>query len=126
MRAIQYASFGGPEVLESVDVPEPHAAANQIRVAVKAVGVNPVDWKIRQSMMGGEFPRGTGIEVAGVVDEVGGEIIDVAVGDAVFGFTQDGAADFALLEHYAPIPASLEFAGAAPLPVADEAASPPL
>ncbi len=43
MRAIQFASFGGPEVLEQVEVPEPHAAAGQIRVAVKAVGVNPAD-----------------------------------------------------------------------------------
>ena len=115
MRAIQFTSFGGPEVLELVEVPEPHATANQIRVAVKAVGVNPVDWKFRQGMVGGELPRGTGLEVAGVVDEVGDEIADMAVGDAVFGFTQDGAAEFAVLEHYAPIPSSLDFAGAAAL-----------
>ena len=71
MKAIQYQASGGPEVLEVVDVPEPHAAANQIRVAVKAVGVNPADWKSRRGLMGGELPRGTGSEVAGVVDEVG-------------------------------------------------------
>jgi NADPH:quinone reductase-like Zn-dependent oxidoreductase len=123
MRAIQFKSFGGPEVLELVEVPEPHAAPKEIRVAVKAVGVNPVDWKFRQGMMGGEFPRGTGLEVSGVVDEVGDGITDVAVGDAVFGFTQDGAADFAVLEHYAPIPSSLDFAGAAALPVAVETAT---
>jgi NADPH:quinone reductase-like Zn-dependent oxidoreductase len=123
MRAIQYKSFGGPEVLELVDAPEPHAAANQIRVAVKAVGINPVDWKFRQGMMGGEFPRGTGLEVSGVVDEVGDEVTDVAVGDAVFGSTQDGAADFAVLEHYARIPSSLDFAGAAALTVAVETAT---
>ena len=73
--------------------------------------------------MGGELPRGTGLEVAGVVDEVGDEISDVAVGDAVFGSTQNGAAEFAVLEHYAPIPASLDFAGAAGLPVAVETAT---
>jgi NADPH:quinone reductase-like Zn-dependent oxidoreductase len=123
VRAIQFKSFGGPEVLELVDVPEPHATAKQIRLAVKAVGVNPVDWKFRQGMIGGELPRGTGLEVSGVVDEVGDEITDVAVGDAVFGFTQDGAADFAVLEHYAPIPASLDFASAAALPVAVETAA---
>ncbi len=49
MRAIQFDSFGGPEVLVSVHVAEPHAGADQIRVAVKAVGVNPVDWKIRRA-----------------------------------------------------------------------------
>ena len=122
MRAIQFNSFGGPEVLEVVDVPEPHAKENEIRVAVKAVGVNPVDWKFRQGMMGGEFPRGTGLEVSGVVDQVGAAVTGVAVGDAVFGFTQDGAAQFAVLEHFAPIPTSLDFAGAAALPVAVETA----
>jgi NADPH:quinone reductase-like Zn-dependent oxidoreductase len=123
MRAFQYKTFGGPEVLELVELPEPHATAKQIRVAVKAVGVNPADWKLRQGMMGGELPRGTGLEVAGVVDEVGNEISDVAVGDAVFGSAQNGAAEFAVLEHYAPIPDSLDFAGAAGLPVAVETAT---
>jgi len=123
MKAIQYKAFGGPEVLEVVDAPEPHAAANQIRVAVKAVGVNPADWKSRRGLMGGDLPRGTGSEVAGVVDEVGSEIGDVAVGDGVFGSTRNGAAEFAVLEHYAPIPASLDFAGAAALTVAVETAT---
>jgi NADPH:quinone reductase and related Zn-dependent oxidoreductases len=95
MKAVQFKAFGGPEVLEVVDAPEPHAAANQIRVAVKAVGVNPADWKSRRGIMGGDLPRGTGSEIAGVVDEVGAEIDDVAVGDTVFGSTRNGAAEFA-------------------------------
>jgi NADPH:quinone reductase-like Zn-dependent oxidoreductase len=125
MRAIQYASFGGPEVLEVADVPEPHAAPGQVRVAVKAVGVNPVDWKVRQGMMGGELPHRTGLEVAGVVDELGEGVTDVSIGDRVFGSVAsgDGAAEFALLEHYARIPASLDFAAAAALPVAVETAT---
>jgi NADPH:quinone reductase-like Zn-dependent oxidoreductase len=125
MRAMQFASFGEPEVLAPVEVAEPHAAAGQIRVAVKAVGVNPVEWKLRKGMMGGDLPRGTGIEVAGVVDEVGGAITDVSVGDEVFGSVQggNGAADFAVLEHYARIPPSLDFAHAAGLPVAVETAT---
>ena len=124
MRAIQYKSYGGPEVLELVEVAEPHAAANQLRVAVKAVGVNPVDWKFRQGMMGGDLPRRTGIEVAGVAEEVGDGIDDVKLGDRVFGpvVGGDGAADFALLENYALVPQSLDFAGAAALPVAVETA----
>jgi NADPH:quinone reductase-like Zn-dependent oxidoreductase len=115
MRAIKFESFGGPEVLRAVEVPEPHAGANQIRVAVKAVGINPIDWKFRQGMMRGDLPRRTGLEVAGVVDELGEGITDVSIGDGVFGSVEggNGAADFALLEHYAPIPPSLDFAGAA-------------
>ncbi|MGO9762700.1 MAG: NADP-dependent oxidoreductase [Solirubrobacteraceae bacterium] len=125
MRAIQFERFGGPEVLATVEVAEPHAAASQIRVAVKAVGVNPVDWKVRQGLMGGELPQGTGREVAGVVDEVGAGVSDVSVGDEVFGSVEggNGAADFALLEHYARIPPSLDFAGAAALTVAVETAA---
>lgn len=125
MRAIQFDTFGGPEVLASVEVPEPHAVAGRIRVAVRAVGVNPVDWKFRQGMMGGDLPRGTGLEVAGVVDEVGEGVTDVNPGDAVFGSVEggNGAADFALLEHYARIPPPLDFAGAAGLTVAVETAA---
>lgn len=125
MKAIQFDSFGGPEVLALVEAPEPHAAAGQVRVAVKAVGVNPADWKFRQGMMGGDLPRGTGLEVAGVVDEVGDGVTDVSVGDAVFGSVEggNGAAELALLEHYARIPPSLDFAGAAGLTVAVETAA---
>lgn len=124
MKAIAYREFGGPEVLELVDAPDPHPAPGQIRVAVRAAGINPVDWKMRQGMMGGDLPQRTGREVAGVVDELGDGVTDVAVGDAVFGFAADGggAAELALAVDYAPIPPSLDFAGAAGLPVAVETA----
>jgi len=120
MKAIQFNRFGGPEVLEVVELPDPHPEPGQIRVAVRAVGVNPIDWKVRTGMMGGELPQTTGREVAGIVDEVGAGVSDVAPGDEVFGFAAGGggAAELALLSDYAPIPPSLDFAGAAALPVA--------
>ena len=112
-------------MLAVVEVPEPRPSAGQIRVAVKAVGINPVDWKFRQGMMGGDLPRGTGLEVAGVVDELGDGVSDVSIGDEVFGSVEggNGAADFALLAHYARIPPSLDFAVAAGLTVAVETAA---
>lgn len=124
MKAIQFSRFGGPEVLELVELPDPHPGPGQIRVAVRAAAVNPVDWKMRSGMMGGELPQTTGREVAGVVDEVGDGVTDVAPGDAVFGFAAGGggAAEYALLADYAPIPPSLDFADAAGLPVAVETA----
>ena len=124
MNAVQYSQFGGPEVLELVDVPDPHPGPGQIRVRVRAVGINPIDWKVRSGMMGGDLPKRTGLEVAGIVDELGEGVTDVAVGDRVFGSAAggDGAAERALLEHYAPIPGSLEFAAAAALTVAVETA----
>ncbi|MGI8712491.1 MAG: NADP-dependent oxidoreductase [Solirubrobacteraceae bacterium] len=122
MKAIQYTEFGGPEVLQMAELPEPHAGDGQIRVAVRAVGINPVDWKVRSGTMGGQVPNTTGLEVSGVVDEVGSGVSDAVVGDEVFGSTSGGAAEFAVLEHYAPIPPSLDFVVAAGLTVAVETA----
>jgi NADPH:quinone reductase-like Zn-dependent oxidoreductase len=124
VKAIQYSRFGGPEVLELVELPDPHPAPGQIRVAVRAVGVNPIDWKLRSGMRGGDLPQRTGGEVAGVVDELGHGVTEVAVGDEVFGFAADfdGAAELALSADVAPIPPSLDFARAAALPVAVETA----
>jgi NADPH:quinone reductase-like Zn-dependent oxidoreductase len=110
-----------------VDLPDPHPGPGQIRVAVHAAGVNPSDWKARQGELGGELPQTTGRDVAGVVDQIGQGVTDVAVGDRVFGFSGGsagaGAAELALLSDYAPIPPSLDFAGAAALPVVLETAT---
>jgi NADPH:quinone reductase-like Zn-dependent oxidoreductase len=125
MKAIQFSEFGGPEVLEVVELPDPHPGPGQIRVAVRAVGINPIDWKVRSGAMGGELPQTTGREVAGVVDELGDGVTDAAVGDKVFGWADGGAgaAELALMAEYWPIPASLDFAHAASLPVAVETAA---
>ena len=104
MKAVQYAAFGGPEVLELVDVPEPHPGPSQVRIAVRAVGVNPIDWKLRSGAMGGELPRGTGVEAAGIVDELGDGVTGVAVGDRVFGPAANAAAEQALLNEFAAMP----------------------
>lgn len=125
MKAVQFSQFGGPEVLEVVDLPDPRPSPGQIRVAVRAAGVNPIDWKVRSGSMGGDLPQTTGREVAGIVDQLGEGVTDVAVGDRVFGFSDggDGAAELTLLSDYAPIPPSLDFAAAASLPVAVETAT---
>jgi len=123
MRALQYAEYGPPEVLRVVDVEEPHAVARQIRVAVKAVGVNPVDWKVRKGLMKGALPAIPGSDVAGVVDEVGADVAGVSTGDEVFGFAvSGGTAQYAVVGHFAAMPAGMSFAEAAGLPVAVETA----
>jgi NADPH:quinone reductase-like Zn-dependent oxidoreductase len=124
MKGVQYSQFGGPEVLELVELPDPHPAPGQIRAAVRAAGVNPVDSKMRSGMMGGDLPQTVGREVAGIVDELGDGVSDVAIGDKVFGFAAagGGAAELALMADYAPIPPSLDFPKAASLPVAVETA----
>ena len=125
MKAVRFSQFGGPEVLEIVDLPDPHAGPGQVRIAVRAAGVNPSDWKKREGLMDEGLPQTLGYEAAGVVDEVGEGVTDVAVGDRVFGLSADGAAqaELAVLSFYSPIPASLDFAGAAALPAAIETAT---
>jgi hypothetical protein len=110
LKAVRITQFGGPEVLEIVELPEPHPGPGQVRIAVRAAGVNPSDWKKRKGLMDGELPQTMGHEAAGVVDELGEGVADVAVGDRVFGFSAEGAAqaELAVLSDYAPIPPSLD------------------
>jgi NADPH:quinone reductase-like Zn-dependent oxidoreductase len=124
MKAAQFSRFGGPEVLEIADLPDPHPGPGEVRIAVRAAGVNASDWKKRQGLMDQELPQTMGHEVAGIVDELGDGVTNIAVGDRVFGFCAGAAqAELAVLPHYAPIPPSLDFAAAAALPVAVETAA---
>ena len=120
MKAVRFNQFGGPEVLEIVDLTDPHPGRGEVRIAVRAAGVNPSDWKKRKGLMDRELPQTVGHEAAGVVDELGEGVLDVAVGDRVFGFSAEGAAqaELAVLSSFAPVPPSLDFAGAAALPAA--------
>lgn len=124
MRAARFSRFGGPEVLEIVDLPEPHPGPGQVRIATRAAGVSLSDWKKRKGLMDPELPQTLGHEAAGVVDELGEGVTDVAAGDRVFGVCAEGAAqaELAVLSAYAPIPPSLDFPAAAALPAAIETA----
>jgi NADPH:quinone reductase-like Zn-dependent oxidoreductase len=125
MKAVQFSRFGGPEVLEIVDLPDPHAGPGDVRIKVRAAGVNASDWKKRQGLMDEDLPQTLGYEAAGLVDEIGEGVTDVAPGDRVFGLSGAGAAqaELAVLSAWAPIPPSLDFAGAAALPSAVETAA---
>ncbi|MEW2164558.1 NADP-dependent oxidoreductase [Streptomyces sp. NPDC007084] len=125
MKAVRFSRFGGPEVLEIVELPDPRPGPGQVRIAVRAAGVNASDWKKRAGLMDEDLPQTLGYEAAGVVDQLGEGVTDVAVGDRVYGFSPEGAAqaELAVLSHYAPIPPSLDFAEAATLPAAVETAT---
>ncbi|MER6812883.1 NADP-dependent oxidoreductase [Spirillospora sp. NPDC000708] len=127
MRAVIFAEYGDPSVLEVVETERPEPGPGQVRVAVRAAGVNPIDVKLRSgSMAGGKplaAPRRLGFEVSGVVDAVGDGVADAAVGDAVAGWPVGGGyAEYALLSVYAAKPDALTWEQAAALPVAGEAA----
>jgi NADPH:quinone reductase-like Zn-dependent oxidoreductase len=123
MRAFQFHSYGGPEVLQLVETDEPHAGAGQVRIAVRATGVNPVDWKVREGLFGADpssLPKIPGVDVAGIVDEVG-EGVEATVGEEVVGFAIGGAnAEFTLLQDFIRKPATSSWAEAAVLPIALE------
>ncbi len=126
MRKVSFAEFGGPDVLRLVDAEEPHAGPGRIRVSVRAAGVNPADWRIREGQVIGahpvELPAGVGLDAAGVVDEVGEGVEGVAVGDRVFGEGADTYAEFAVLSAWARMPEGLTFEEAAGYPSVVETA----
>jgi NADPH2:quinone reductase len=89
MRAVAIERFGGPEVLQLVDLPDPQAGPGQVRVAVHAAGTNPVDASNRSdgSWAGFDLPHVPGYDVAGVVDQVGEGVDTVSVGLPVMAMT---------------------------------------
>ncbi len=117
MRALQYTTYGGPEVLDVGETDQPHAGPGQIRIVVRAASVNPIDWKTFGGMLaGGKEMSGTGhlgYDAAGVVDEVGEGVEGVSVGDEVMGLGRDTMAESAVLTAWVAKPASVDWAVAA-------------
>lgn len=126
MKAVQFSEYGGPDVLQIVEAEEPHAGPGQVRIAVRASGVNGLDWKVRAGLvrdfMPVTLPSGSGLDAAGVVDEVGDGVTDVVVGDAVFGSGSATLAQYAVLTDWTAKPAALSFEEAAGYPVPVETA----
>src|SRR4051794_17949821 len=90
MRAAGVTEFGGPEALHIVDVPEEHAGPGQVRLRVTAAAVNPTDTYLVLGAYADRDPVKNppwvpGMDVAGVVDEVGEGVEHVVVGEAVMG-----------------------------------------
>src|SRR5664279_4493218 len=76
MKAARFSRIGGPEVLEIVDLPEPYAGSGEVRIAVRAAGLNTSSWKKRQGLMDQELPQTLGYEASGIVDELGQGVTD--------------------------------------------------
>jgi NADPH:quinone reductase-like Zn-dependent oxidoreductase len=79
MKAVRFSEYGGPEVLEVVEVPDPVPGDGEVVVRVKAAGINPGEAKIRSGALHDRwpatFPSGEGSDLAGVVEGTGEEVI---------------------------------------------------
>ncbi|WP_020666838.1 NADP-dependent oxidoreductase [Amycolatopsis nigrescens] len=88
MKAVSFAEFGGPEVLELVELDRPEPGQGEVLVRVRATSVNPADWKIRSGKVGGDLvtlPAVLGLDVSGVVERTGEGVTGFAPGDEVYG-----------------------------------------
>ncbi len=103
-RAVRFDKYGGLEVLQVVEVDRPTPGPGKVLVRVKAAGINPGEASIRKGLFAerwpSTFPSGQGSDLAGIVEEVGPGVANVAVGDEVIGFTNDRSsqAEFVLVE----------------------------
>jgi NADPH:quinone reductase-like Zn-dependent oxidoreductase len=125
VQAVVLNRFGGPEELRLAEVDRPDPGPGQVRLRVRAVGVNPFDAKVRSGDMEAVFttplPTILGLEVAGVVDALGRGVTGLSVGDEVLGWSDTGAyAEYALATTVARKPAGLSWERAVTLPVAVE------
>ena len=89
MKEVIYNKFGNIDVLEMHETEMFNLNTGEVAVQVKAVSINPLDWKIRKGemklMTGSKFPKRTGIDFAGVVTQTGNDTGNFKVGDEVFG-----------------------------------------
>jgi NADPH:quinone reductase-like Zn-dependent oxidoreductase len=126
MQAIRQRSYGGPEVLELVEVDRPSPRPTEVLVRVLGAGVNPVDWKTRAGAgMRLTLPATVGWDVSGVVEQVGRGVTRFEPGDEVFGMPRfpgmaGGYAQYvtARSRQLARKPASISHEEAAGLPLA--------
>lgn len=130
MRAVALNEYGGPEVLEVMDLPDPKVGPDVVLVRTRAAGVNPVDYKMREGGIDGRFPSHfpliPGWDLAGTVEEVGPDVREFRSGDEVIGYVRRDHVQLgtyaelvpAPLRTLAPKPASVGWAEAGSLPLA--------
>ncbi|MDQ0093748.1 NADP-dependent oxidoreductase [Paeniglutamicibacter psychrophenolicus] len=129
MKAMAYASYGGVEKLEQLELPLPKVGPGTVRIKIKAAGVNPVDWKIMAGyldpIMDVHFPAVPGWDVAGVVDAVGFDTPEFNIGDEVHAYGRRDTVGIGSFAQYITLPAGavahkpkqLSFEEAAALPL---------
>lgn len=133
MKAIAQDRYGSPEVLELVDLPDPVANDDQVRIQVRAASINPYDWHHMRGTpypfraqigLRGPKPRIRGADFAGVVESVGRNVTGFAPGDEVAGGAGGSLAELVVVNpsRLAHKPTAVSFEQAASVPIAGETA----
>jgi NADPH:quinone reductase-like Zn-dependent oxidoreductase len=129
MKAIALTEFGPADVMSLQDLPDPLVGPDSVLIEVRAAGVNPVDWKIREGHLRGVFPHHTplipGWDVAGVVKAVGPSVVGFGVGDDVMAYARKDTVEHGTYAELVAVadravsrkPASFGFAEAGGLPL---------
>jgi NADPH:quinone reductase-like Zn-dependent oxidoreductase len=125
-RAVRFDKYGDLDVLQVVEVDRPIPGPGKVLVRVKAAGINPGEASIRKGLFADRwpatFPSGQGSDLAGVVEEIGSGVANVAVGDEVIGFTNDRSSQAELVlvdsSNLVPRPANVSWEQAGGLFVA--------
>jgi len=128
MKALQYNEYGSTDVLHWNEIPTPEIKDDQVLVQVKAASINPTDTKIRNGQMKlmtmfmGSFPRGMGLDFAGIITQIGSDVTNLKVGDSVFGSAGMTGASFADYvktdaKNVTTLPSYLNFAEACTIPL---------
>jgi NADPH:quinone reductase-like Zn-dependent oxidoreductase len=126
MRAIVQHRYGGPETLEVEEVSRPTVGSEEVLVRVRAAALNPTDYVVMRGLLrlqtGWRRPRQQvrGFDMAGTVEAVGGDVVDLAVSEAVFGVCRGAFAEYAVgvPDKLVPKPERLSFEQAAGIALA--------
>ena len=130
MKALYLETYGKPlDILRLNNVAISKPGAGQVRVRVHACALNPADWAVCDGFLPVPPPRGIGFDVSGSVDALGEGVTNVSLGNLVFGvpdyigYPTCGAAEYAILKVFVPVPPGLDLTKAAALPMAVETAA---
>jgi len=122
MRQVVITKFGGPEVLEVREAPDPQAMRGEVRIAVAAAGLNFADVSSRVGLYpdAPKPPMTVGYEVSGTIDELGAGVVGFEVGDEVVAFTRFGGQSSSVVVPFGQVvkvPDSFDLVNAAAIPV---------
>jgi NADPH:quinone reductase-like Zn-dependent oxidoreductase len=118
MKAARIHAYGHSDQIQVEDISEPTPKPNEVLVKIRAAGVNPVDWKLREGYMTRPLPFTLGQDFCGEVLALGADVRDVEAGEEVYGFAHGAYAEYAVVSPrmFATKPITVDDATAAGLP----------